>query len=352
MVCASDHRPTRAASAQEQLYGDGAVALLVGSDGVIATLEGSYSVSYDFLGYWKADMDEFEHSWEDRWVREEGYAKFIPEAISGLLKKYNLNIKDFAKIAYSCPFVRDHAAIGKRLGADPSQIQDNLFTAVGDSGTAYPLMMLVAALEEAKPGDKILVASYGNGADALFFQVTDKIAQLGDRKGVKKNLANKADLPSYEKFVAFSNLIPVEGGVRAEQIAPTQVSVLWRDRRTLLGLVGSKCKRCGTPQYPAQRVCVNPNCLAVDEMEDYRFSDKRAYLRGFTGDNLAFSLAPPAIYGRVEFEGGGVYYFDVTDTDLESVKVDMPVEMSLRKKYTDPRYGWYDYFWKAVPVRE
>jgi uncharacterized OB-fold protein len=87
-------------------------------------------------------------------------------------------------------------------------------------------------------------------------------------------------------------------------------------------------------------------------MEDYRFSDKRAYLRGFTGDNLAFSLAPPAIYGRVEFEGGGVYYFDITDTDLESVKVDMPVEMSLRKKYTDPRYGWYDYFWKAVPVRE
>jgi len=37
-------------------------------------------------------------------------------------------------------------------------------------------MMLVAALQEAKPGDKILVASYGNGSDAVFFEVTKDIA--------------------------------------------------------------------------------------------------------------------------------------------------------------------------------
>lgn len=351
LACASDHRLTQAASDQEQVYGDGAAALLIGRNGVIATLEGSYSASYDFMDRWRVAEDKFEHSWEPRWIREEGYAKFIPEAIYGLLKKYNLDIKDFAMVIHSCPYAREHAAIGKRLGADPSQIQDNMFTAIGDTGTAYPLMMLVAALEEAKPGDKILVASYGSGSDALFFKVTEKIAQLGERKGVKKHLASKRDLPSYEKYLAFLNVIPVERGTRGEEIPTSEISDLWRKRRAILGLVGSKCKRCGTPQYPYQRVCVNPNCGAIDEMEDYHFSDKRGRLTTYTGDNLAYSPLPPAIYGVIDFDEGGRYCFDITDTDLDSLKVDMPVEMSFRRKFFDEVHGVYNYFWKGTPIR-
>jgi len=352
MVCASDHRLSKAASTQEQIYGDGAAAILLGSEGVVASLEGSYSVSYDFMDRWRADKDEFEHSWEERWIREEGYTKFIPEAISGLLKKYNLSIKDFAKVIYSCPLVREHTAIGKKLGADPSQIQDNMFATVGDAGTAYPLMMLVAALEEAKPGDKIIVSSYGNGSDALFFEVTEKITQLGDRRGIKGNLVSKKDLNSYEKYIVFSNLLPVEVGLRGEEIAPARASFLWRDRKAILALCGSRCKRCGTPQYPYQRICVNPDCRAIDEMEDYRFSDKRGYLRTYTADNLASSLSPPEMYGMLDFEGGGRYYFNITDCEPDSLKVDMPVEMTFRRKWFEKSRGFYDYHWKATPIRE
>jgi len=351
MVCASDHRLCKAASIQEQIYGDGAATLLLGSDGVVASLEGSYSVSYDFMDRWRADKDEFERSWEERWIREEGYAKFIPEAIFGLLKKYNLNIKDFAKVIYSCPFVRDHTTIGKRLDADPNQIQDNMFTTVGDTGTAYPLMMLIAALEEAKPGDKIIVASYGNGSDALFFEVTERITQLEERRGISKHLATKKDLTSYEKYLVFSNLLTVEVGLRGEEIPPARSSFLWRDRRGILGLCGSRCRRCGTPQYPYQRICVNPNCKAIDEMEDYHFSDKKGYLRTYTADNLAFSLSPPEIYGMVDFEGGGRYYFGITDCDPDLLKVDMPLEMTFRKKWFEKSRGVYDYCWKAMPIR-
>lgn len=352
MVCASDHRTVKAASSQELIYGDGAASFLVGSNGVIASLEGSYSISYDFTDHWKADTDKFERSWEERWIRDEGYAKFIPEAISGLLKKYSLAIKDFAKVIYACPYVRDHAAIGKRIGADPSQIQDNMFTTVGDTGTAHPLMMLVAALGEAKPGDKILLVSYGYGCDALFFSVTDKIAESVARKGIKEQLAHKADLPSYEKFLAFSNVLEPDMGIRAQGIPYTLVSVAWRDKRMYLGLVGSRCKRCGTPQYPYQRVCVNPDCGAVDEMEPYRFSDKKGHLVTYTGDSLAFTPSPPSRYGMVDFEGGGRFLFDIADCDLEMLKVGMPVEMTFRRKQsyrTDTTYG---YFWKAVPIIE
>ena len=350
IVCASDCRLSKPGSSQEPLYGDGAAALLAGSDDVIATFEGSYSVSYDFPDRWRAAGEKFEHAWEDRFIRDEGYARMIPEVISGLLKKYNLNIKDFTKIVYPGLYAREHGAIAKRLGAEPGQIQDMLLDKIGDTGSASPLMILAAALEDASPGDKILVASFGNGGDALFFKVTEKINKLADRRGVKKNLASKKELSSYEKYLAFRNLAPMDLGMRAEESARSPMSTIFRERRTILSLCGSKCKRCATPQYPAQRVCVNPDCGAVDEMENYRFSDKKGVLFTYTGDNLAASIAPPAIYGFVDFEDGGRFWFDLTDCDLDSVKVGMPVEMTFRRRYVDEACGVYGYFWKATPT--
>lgn len=351
LVCASDCRLSKPGSSQEHLYGDGAAAFLVGDDKVIATYEGYYSVSYDFPDRWKATSEKFEHAWEDRFIRDAGYTKMIPEVISGLLKKYNLDIKDFAKIAFPGLYAREHGAIAKRLGAEPSQIQDTMLTTLGDTGSGSPLMMLVAALEDAKPGDRIMVASFGNGSDALFFQVTENIKKVKNRWGVKKSLDTKKELASYEKYLAFRNLAPMELGMRGEISFRTPMSALFRDRKAILGLCGSKCKRCGTPQYPPQRICVNPDCGAVDEMEGYRFSDKKGTLFTYTGDNLAASIDPPAIYGFVDFDGGGRFWFDLTDCDLDAVKVGMPVEMTFRRRYVDEGGGVYGYSWKAMPVR-
>ncbi len=351
MVCASDCRLGKPGGFQEEIYGDGAAALLVGDSGVIASLEGTYSVSYDFVDHWRSEEDRYNRTWEDRWIRDEGYGKFIPEAISGLLNKYNLAPKDFAKVVYPCLYVRAHTDIGKRLGFEPSQIQDHMFTAIGHTGTAYTLMILVAALEDAKPGDKILVASYGNGADALFLQATEEIEKARDRRGIKGHLASKKDLGSYEKYATFREILTIDTGGRGEEIAATQLSTLWRDRKMVLGLCGSKCRRCGTPQYPPQEVCVNPKCGAINEMEGYRFSDKKGHLFTYTGDVLAFSPSPPAIYGIVDFDGGGRWMFDLNDCELDSLEVGMPVEMSFRRKYHDVSRGIQGYFWKATPVR-
>jgi hydroxymethylglutaryl-CoA synthase len=351
LVCAADCRASKPGSSQEPLYGDGAAAILAGSEDVIATLEGFYSVSYDFPDRWKTNTEKFEHAWEDRFIRDAGYARIIPEAISGLLKKYNLPIADFTKIAFPDIYPREHAAILKRLGAEPGQIQSSLLSKMGDTGAASPIMMLVAALEDAKPGDKILLASFGNGSDAMFFQVTENINNIKGRRGVKKNLESKKELTSYEKYLAFRNLAPVELGMRGEIGFHTPMSTLFRERETVMALCGSKCKRCGTPQYPHQRICVNPECGAVDQMEPYRFSDKKGVIFTYTGDNLAASIDPPAIYGFVDFDGGGRFWFDITDCDLESVKVGMPVEMTFRRRYVDESGGVYGYSWKAMPLR-
>ena len=214
-------------------------------------------------------------------------------------------------------------------------------------------MILISALEDASPGDTIIVAGFGNGSDALLCHVTEEIEKVRDQKrGVKRYLESKRDLSSYEMYLTFWGFISPEGGIRAEAIPYAALPLTWRDRREILGLCGTRCKKCGTPQYPAQRVCVNPDCGAIDEMESYRFSDKKGTIFSFTGDLLAFTPIPPAIYAVIDFDGGGRFWFDVTDSDLESIEIGMPVEMSFRRRYVDEKGGIVGYFWKVVPIQE
>jgi len=351
IVCASDIRVGKAGGAQEEIFGDGAASVLIGQDDLAAKFLGSSSVSYDFVDHWRAKGDQFDRQWEDRFIRDVGYAGFIIEAMTNLAKECSIKLSDVAKVSYPCLYMGDFKKIAAKLGLSPEQVVEPLIGQVGYTGTADPMMHLVKALENAKPGDKIAVASFGSGSDAMLFEVTDKNEQIkGGRRAVSKNLAAKRALDNYEKMVAFRNILPTEKGIRGDQVAFTPLSELWRSRRQILALYGSRCKACGTPQFPPQRVCVNPKCGAIDQMEPYRFSDKRGTLASYTGDNLAFSPNPPAIYSTVNFDGGGRYWFDVTDVDLENVEVKMTVEMSFRRKYVDDKFGVHGYFWKAVPV--
>lgn len=351
LVCGADCRTGKPGSPQEEIFGDGAASLAIGNSGVIATFEGSYSVSYDFVDHWRAAPDTFDRQWEDRFIRDAGYKNFILESISGLIKKCKLDVKNLAKVAYPCLYAGDHKAIGKKLGLDPAQIQDPMINNVGYTGASNSLMLLVSALENANPGDNIVIAGFGNGSDALLFKITDEIEKIkGNRKGIAKHLASKRDLNSYEKLISFRNILPIDKGIRGEIIPPTAVSELWRSRRQVLGLCGSRCTNCGTPQFPAQRICVNPDCKTMDQMEEYSFSARKAQLFTYTGDMLAFTINPPLIYGFLNFEGGGRFWFEITDIDLESVEVEMPMEMSFRKKYIDEKNGFHGYFWKGVPV--
>jgi len=351
LVSAADIRVGKAGSAQEEIFGDGAAAFLLGENDGIAKFIGASSVSYDFVDHWRAKEDRFDRQWEDRFIRDVGYTSFIIESLAGLAKKFSIQPNQVAKVVYPCLYPADFPKIAKALGLSPGQIVEPLLNQVGYTGTADPLMHLVKALEEAKPGDKIAVVSFGAGSDALLFEVTGEIDKIrNSRRGIRKNLAARRELTSYEKMVSFRDILPTEKGIRGEMMAFTALSELWRSRRQVLGLVGSKCLACGTPQFPAQRVCVKPDCGAIDQMEVYRFADKKGHVFNYTGDNLAASPNPPAIYGTINFEGGGRFWFDFTDIDLDKVKMDMPMEMSFRRKYVDDKFGVHGYFWKAVPV--
>ncbi len=349
LVAASDMRQTRAAGFYEMWLGDGAASLLVGDEDVVAEFKGSFSLTYDFVDHFRGSWCKFDYTWEERWLREEGYAKFIPEAVGGLFQKLGITMDDVQKFAFPCLFKAEHRAIAKRLGAGADKLVDTMHEVTGETGVAHPLMMLISALETAKPGDGILLAGFGQGCDALYFKVTENITKLPGRLGVKGSLAKKKTTENYMKFLKFRDLIEPETGIRAEAPIQTAMTALWRNRKMVLGMVGGKCTACGTPQFPPADVCVNPACGHVGLMEDYEFAQVPARVRSFTGDLLAFSVDPPAIYGMVQFEGGGRFVADFTDCELDDVKVGMPVKLSFRRRVVDVQRGFSQYFWKAVP---
>lgn len=346
MVAAADCRLGTPGSALEQNFGDGAGALLIGDTDVAASIEASYSVYNEIMDVWRGDGDTFVRSWEDRFAVTHGYLEMVGEAVSGLMKQSGFKPGDFAKIVLYTPDARRGAEIAGSLGFDvKTQLQDPLFATMGNTGTAYSLMLLVAALEEAKAGERILFASYGNGSDAFVLQVTKQIEKIRDRRGMKGHLASKKVISDYKKYLFWRRLLPQEeipGPIRFFS-APAA----WRERESNFRLRGVKCQVCGTIQFPPQRVCTK--CHTKDQFESYRLSDKKAKIFTFAMDYVTPALDLPTVTTTIDFDGGGRMECYMTDGEPGQVRCELPVEMSFRRIID--KEGARVYFWKSTPVR-
>ena len=146
LVSAADCRLPAPNSEFESVFGDGAAALLIGDTDVAVTIEGSHSISSDFIDMWKREEDSYVRTWEDRFILEHGYREKLPMVVSELLKKHDLAPKDFTKVVYYAPDARSHRRVARSLGLDPAQVQEPMFDSLGNTGTAFAPMMLVAAL--------------------------------------------------------------------------------------------------------------------------------------------------------------------------------------------------------------
>ncbi|BCW89254.1 hypothetical protein sos41_24110 [Alphaproteobacteria bacterium SO-S41] len=348
LVLSSEKRKAKAASSQELSFGDGAAAVEIGSENVIANLLGSAAVTVDFVDHFRGDGEDFDYNWEERWIRDEGYSKIVPRAVKAALAKAGIEASAIDHFVLPCPFAKLDQTIAKQLGIAPEKVRDNLAGTVGDTGAAHPLVMLVHALEQAKPGQKILLAAFGQGCDALIFETTEALASL-KRNGISGSLAKRKEETNYLKFLAFNGLVELEKGMRAEKDNKTAQTTAYRRRDMLFGLTGGKCTKCGTAQFPRSRICVNPNCGAVDTQEPYCFAELPAKVLSWSADFLTYSMDPPQHYGMVTFAEGGRFLSDFTDVDRGSFDSGAEVRMVFRIKDFDEKRGFRRYFWKAVP---
>jgi hydroxymethylglutaryl-CoA synthase len=348
LVAGADMRIPQPRSGNDTIFGDGAVALVLGNSDVVAEVEDSYSISHEIQDVWRLDKDEYVRSSEDRFVFEQGYLTAMPKAISTFLARSGAEAKDFARVVFYAPDARRHRQVATTAGFDyKTQVQDPMFDTVGNTGTVSALMMLVAALEDASPGDRILLVSYGDGADVFSLRVTEKIGSYKHRVSLKGYLESKRLLPSYETYLKWRELLDVAPLARRPALRTPSAAAMFREQDTNLRLYGVRCKKCGCIQYPSQRVCTK--CNTKDEFEPVRFSDKRATINTFSLDYLGATLEPPTGVCMIDFEGGGRMMAMITDRIPEEVKVGMPVEMTFRKLYTAE--GIHNYYWKCMPIR-
>lgn len=349
LVAAAEMRLGAPMEQYEKTFGDGAAAFVVGDTDVAAVIEGSYSVSGDILDIWRTQQEKFVRSWESRFGLTEGYMKLGAQAVKGVLAKCNLKPADFSKLVFYTPDPKSSAGLAKKLGFDPStQLQDPLHGELGNAGTAHPLILLAAALDEAKPGDRLLVLGYGDGADAVVLKVTEQIEKLRTSPSVKAHLEAKKMLPDYPTYLVWRGLLNPEHEkvYYSNYQENTAVPAIYRERNRIQRLYGSKCKVCGTVQFPPQRLC--GKCRAQDQFDEVRLADKKATVFTYSIDYMSM-VDKPSVLPIIDFEGGGRAEVYMTDKDVKEVKVGMEVVMTFRRLFFDE--GIYHYYWKAMPLR-
>ncbi|HJO24457.1 MAG: zinc ribbon domain-containing protein [Myxococcota bacterium] len=342
LVVASDCRMGAPGSGLEMNFGDGAVAFLLGTSDAVATLDACHAVADEIVDVWRTAGDPFVHSWEDRFVIQEGYVPGIVEGVRGLLAEAGLRASEFAKVALYAPDKRSHGSAVRKLELASEQVQDPLFGRLGNTGCSFALLQLAHALEDAKPGDRLLVASYGDGAEALALTVTEHVEKLEERRGVGWHLGRRRGVESYDRYLKARSLQTTE--YAASKDPGLSATIHFRERDADTSLVGQKCRSCGAVQFPDQRIC--ETCFAKDEFDRYRLSDRVGRVLTYTFDFFFPTPDPPTVVTICDIDGARVH-LQLVNVTPEAVKLDMPVEFEFRRIHQSG--GRPNYYWKATP---
>jgi hydroxymethylglutaryl-CoA synthase len=76
---------------------------------------------------------------------------------------------------------------------------------VGNTYAGSAMLGLTAILDEARPGDRVLLVSYGSGAgsDAVSLRVTDKIEERRDRAPHTRVYVERRKMIDYGMYVRY-----------------------------------------------------------------------------------------------------------------------------------------------------
>tara|TARA_B110000211_G_scaffold125371_2_gene144389 strand:+ start:17182 stop:18648 length:1467 start_codon:yes stop_codon:yes gene_type:complete len=349
-VVASDCRLAKPGSAQEMHYGAGSAAIAVGSENIIAKFIGSQSNATQFVDHYRAQGHDYDYYWEERWIRDEGYMKIVPNTVAALLESTGTKAESIKHFCMPGTLARLGSSLAKAIGIDAEAVVDNFAVEIGDAGTPQPLLMLIAALEKAQPGEKILVVSFGAGCDAILLEATDAIADYHPTRSLSALSENIRTVEHYNQLLSFSGQLELEWGMRAEVDNKVSISQLYRAQDQVTGFNGGECPSCGAIQFPILAACVK--CSSTEPMPRKPLADESAKVATYSTDNLQYYPAPPMYWGLVQFDNGARLLMEMVNVDPAQFDVGTPLQMAYRIKQKDERRGLHRYFWKAIPASQ
>lgn len=350
LVIASERQKATPASMAELQTGAGACAVTVGSEGVIATLIGSARRAAYFVDRFRAADHPFDYAWEERWIRDEGYSKLVPNAVHAALADADIAVGDVQHLILPSPVRNVAAGIAKQIGFTGT-IAGGFEGEVGYCGVAHGFLMLAEVLEHAKPGERILMIGFGQGVDVLLLETTQLVAEPQQRRGLSGVIEDKFVTHEYLRMLSFYDQIGLDWGMRGEKSGKAALTEQYRVSDQIDTFTGGKCGTCGTVQFPILSYCVNPECNApASGMTPQSLADEPARIFTITSDWLSYHPAPPLAVGFVQFDNGARLLMEVVDATPEQITEGTPLRMVFRIKERDRLRGFNRYFWKATPV--
>jgi hydroxymethylglutaryl-CoA synthase len=345
LVAAGDVRVGRAGSAEESGGGDAGAAVLVGEDSpstpVLAEVLATASGTTELVERWRIPGAPASRTWDERFA-EVALVPVVADAWGRALADAGISSDevDLAVVVGSSARLGSAAAKVLRV----AQVADDLSSTVGITGSAHPLLCLVAALEQlshAEPGKVVALVHLGDGADVVLLRTTAALATRHHPDPVATQVAGGA-VVDYGRYLAWRGLLDVEPPRRPE---PSRVSApaAWRATDWKFGFTAAADPDTGFVHAPPSRVSADG--LRVDAMQDAPLAAVQGTVATFTVDRVAYSPSPPIIFAVVDFDGGGRFPVELCDLAADDVAIGSRVAMTFRRLHAAD--GIPNYFWKA-----
>lgn len=191
--------------ALEYTAADGGVAYIIGKDNLIAKFEGTYSYTTDTPDFWRKEGQPYpKHG--GRFTGAPAYFKHIFNASKGLMEKLKLEPKDFNYAVFHQPNGKFPRKVAKMLGFTKEQVEDGIVVdKVGNTYSGSSILGLARLLDNAKPGDRILMTSFGSGAGSDSFSIVVEEG-IEEKRGRAPTVEDHINRKKYVDYATYAKL--------------------------------------------------------------------------------------------------------------------------------------------------
>ncbi len=188
----------------------GAAAFIVGSQKLVAELVDTHCFMTDTPDFWRREQAHYpEHG--GRFTGQPAYFKHVTGAALAMMEKSNKKPADFNHVIFHQPNGKFPVVVAKQLGFKEPQWKYGLLSpTLGNTYSGSSPMGLAATLDEAKPGELILLVSYGSGAgsDAFIFKTTERLLEVRElAPRIRKQLDEHKFYVEYGTYAKFRKKI-------------------------------------------------------------------------------------------------------------------------------------------------
>jgi hydroxymethylglutaryl-CoA synthase len=205
-----DTAQSRPGDVLEYTAASGGAAFIIGpAEESCAVYQGSYSFVTDTPDFWRR-ADESYPSHGERFTGEPAYFNHTQSAAKTLMEMMGTTAVDYTHTVFHQPNVKFPQRTAALCGFKDDQMKTGLLAnEVGNVYSGSCMLGLTAILDVAKPGDRILMVSYGSGAgsDAFDILVTERITEVQSRAPKTRDYISRKTVIDYATYCRYRGML-------------------------------------------------------------------------------------------------------------------------------------------------